>query len=268
MVFELADVSYEYQDKTPALVRISLRIGAGEKIAIMGANGSGKSTLLQIIDGLFYPASGLVTAFGRPLTEDRLKDPGETAEFRSRVGLVFQNPDVQLFSSTVRDEIAFGPAQLGLSPEQVKEYVDQIVEALDLGKLIKRHPYNLSGGEKKKVAVASVLSCRPEILLLDEPTAGLDPKTQAWIVDTIVDLNKEGKTIITATHDLAIVPEIADRVYVLGDNHSIVAEGAPSTVLQDGQLMLKANLAHFHVHRHSGQEHAHGHLHIQPDHHE
>lgn len=268
MVFELTDVSYEYRDQTIALAGVSLRIERGEKVAILGANGSGKSTLLQIMDGLYYPSSGTVQALGQPLTEERLKDPTVTADFRSRVGFVFQNPDIQLFSSTVRDEVAFGPTQLGLSPEEIKARVDEVVEMLDLGKIVNKHPYNLSGGEKKKVAVASVISCRPEILLLDEPTAGLDPKTQAWIVDKIVDLSKDGKTIVTATHDLAVVPEIADRVFVLANDHTLATTGSPSDILQDEALMLRANLAHFHVHRHGGQEHKHGHVHIQPDHHE
>lgn len=266
LVFEIENAGYSYGDKVCALQDINMQIFAGEKIAILGANGSGKSTLLHILNCLVFPSAGTVKAFGRFLTEDTLNGGEFSREFRRRVGLVFQNPDVQLFSPTVFDEIAFGPTQLDFSEEEVTRRVNDILKVLDMDKIAQRNPYNLSEGEKKKVAIASVLSCNPEVLLLDEPTAGLDPRTQAWIVDSIVELNQAGKTIVTATHDLSIVPEIADRVYILGENHQVLAEGEPNKLLIDEDLLLKANLAHFHVHRHGAVAHAHRHRHLTHEH--
>jgi len=268
MVFEVKDVVYKYADDSPALDGVSFRAKAGEKVAILGANGSGKSTLLHILDGLYFPVSGSVHAFGRPLTEESLHDMSLAKEFRRRVGFVFQNPDVQLFSSTVWDEVAFGPLQLGLTDSEVNRRVNDVLEMLNLKKVANRHPYNLSGGEKKKVAIASVLACNPDVLLLDEPTAGLDPKTQAWVVDCIVGLNRAGKTIITATHDLSTVRETADRIYILGEEHKVIAEGNPAGLLQDEELLIRGNLAHYHVHRHGLLTHAHAHRHLTHDHHE
>lgn len=266
LVFEIENISYLYADKIRALQNVSMRIFEGEKIAILGANGSGKSSLLHVLNCLVFPSAGTVKAFGHPLTEDNLNGEEFSREFRRRVGLVFQNPDVQLFSPTVFDEVAFGPIQLDLSHDEATRRVNDVLEALDIDKIAQRNPYNLSGGEKKKVAIASVLSCNPEVLLLDEPTAGLDPRTQAWVVDSIVELNRAGKTIITATHDLSIVSEIADRIYILGENHQVLAEGKPDKLLVDEELLIKANLAHFHVHRHGAVAHAHRHRHLTHEH--
>lgn len=268
MVFEVKDIVYKYADGSPALDGVSFRAKAGEKMAILGANGSGKSTLLHILNGLYFPVSGSVHAFGRPLTEESLHDMSLAKEFRRCVGFVFQNPDIQLFSSTVWDEVAFGPLQLGLTDSEVDQRVNDVLEMLNLKKVANRHPYNLSGGEKKKVAIASVLACNPDVLLLDEPTAGLDPKTQAWVVDCIVGLNQAGKTIITATHDLGTVQETADRIYILGEEHKVIAEGNPAGLLQDEELLIRGNLTHYHVHRHGLLTHAHAHRHLAHDHHE
>ena len=268
MIFEIKDIIYSYSDGSEALDQVSMHVQNGEKVAILGANGSGKSTLLHILDGLYFPEHGHVHAFGELLTEERLREPGFSQAFRRRVGFVFQNPDVQLFSSTVWDEVAFGPLQIGLPQEEVVERVEDVLGMLGIAKLSKRHPYNLSDGEKKKVAIASVLSYNPEVLLLDEPTAGLDPKTQAWVVDCIIELNQAGKTTVIATHDLNIVQEIAERIYVLGEEHKVIAEGNPAHILQDEELLIKGNLAHFHVHRHGSIIHAHSHQHTAHDHHD
>jgi cobalt/nickel transport system ATP-binding protein len=266
LIFEIKNVGYLYTDKVRALQGVSMKVFQGEKIAILGANGSGKSTLLHVLNCLVFPSVGTVKAFGHFLTEDSLNGEQFSREFRRRVGLVFQNPDVQLFSPTVFDEIAFGPTQLDFSEEEVTRRVNDILKVLDIDKIAQRNPYNLSEGEKKKVAIASVLSYNPEVLLLDEPTAGLDPRTQAWIVDSIVELNLAGKTIITATHDLSIVPEIADRIYILGENHQVIAEGESDKLLVDEELLIRANLAHFHVHRHGAVAHAHRHRHLIHEH--
>lgn len=242
---------------------INLRICRGEKIAVLGANGSGKSTLQKILDGLIFPTGGVVRAFGCELTEDTLQDRDFSRDFRQRVGFIFQNSEAQLFSPSVWDEIAFGPLQLDLPKNEVVERVESIIDMLGLRSLKNRAPYKLSGGEKKKVAIASVLSINPEVLILDEPTNGLDPRTQMWLVEVLVKLHQAGKTIVTATHNLDIVQDIADRVIVLSEDHLITAEGRPEEILRSRELLLRVNLIGEHYHEHShGAEQGHGHAHF------
>ena len=263
-VFELRDVSFAYDGKVKALDGINLCIKAGERVAILGSNGSGKSTLLKLLDGLYYADSGETYAFGAPLTEEVFRDDEFNFSFRRRVGLVFQDSDVQLFSPSVWDDIAFAPLQLGLSRDDVLARVDAALAALRIDKLRDRAPHRLSGGEKKRVALASVLSLNPDVWLMDEPTAGLDPRSQSWLVDFIIEQGRAGKTIVTATHDLNIVESIADKVYVIDEDHHIVAEGAPDEILSDHSLLIACNLMHEHRHRHKAgeTEHAHPHIHI------
>lgn len=267
MIFEAKDLFYKYADGIVALDNINIEVEEGDKVAVLGANGSGKSTLLHILNGLFFAESGSVYAFGQQLTEEFFRDPEYTLDFRKKVGFVFQNPDVQLFSATVWDEIVFGPKQLGLPQEEIEERVEDVLDLLGIAKLKDRNPYRLSGGEKKKVAIASVLSCNPSVLLFDEPTASLDPRTQAWIIDCLIELNSAGKTIVTATHDLSTVQEIADRVYVLGEDHKIIAEGKTALILRDEDVLLKGNLAHYHYHKHGSLLHKHKHHHHGLGHH-
>jgi cobalt/nickel transport system ATP-binding protein len=203
-IFQAEKISFSYNNQI-ALKDVSLTVGAGERIAILGANGSGKSTLLKLFDGLYFPQSGTLSAFGAPLTEQSLEDETRAFAFRRRVGLVFQDPDVQLFSPTVWDEVTFAPLHLGLPKSEVVERSEWAMDLLGITKLRDRAPHRLSGGEKKKVALASILSLRPEVWLLDEPTASLDPRSQSRLLDFIGELTQEGKTIITATHDLDIV---------------------------------------------------------------
>ena len=217
-IFDLQNVSHSYLDRFEALKDINLQITAGEQITIIGANGSGKSTLLLILDALIYATSGEVYAFGHPVTEERfnaLEDNEFARYFRTKVGFVFQNPDVQLFSSTVFDEIAFGPLQLGLPREEVIKRTEEVITMLALSNLRDRAPHTLSGGERKKVCIASILSINPDVLLLDEPTGGLDPRTQLWLTELLQDLAKAGKTIITATHDMNIVEQISTKSHCL-----------------------------------------------------
>ena len=155
------------------------RSRAGEKVALLGANGCGKSTLLKILDGLLFPDGGSYRAFGQPVTEDDLEDEQFSMGFRSRVGFIFQNSDAQVFSPTVREDVAFGPLQLGWSRDKVARRIDDVLSMLEIADLADRAPFQLSGGEKKRVAIASVLVMNPEVLLFDEPTAALDPRTQA-----------------------------------------------------------------------------------------
>ena len=263
-IFEIQDVSFAYDEKVKALDQINLTIRAGERIAILGSNGSGKSTLLKVMDGLYFPTIGKVCAFGQSLTEQAFRDDGFNFAFRRRVGLVFQDSDVQLFSPSVWDDVAFAPLQLGLSREEVLARVAAALAALRIEKLRDRAPHRLSGGEKKRVALASVLSLNPDVWLMDEPTAGLDPRSQSWLVDFLIDQGRAGKTIVTATHDLNIVDTIADRVYVLNEDHHIVAQGSPDEVLSNQELLIACNLMHEHLHWHKDveEEHSHPHIHL------
>jgi len=263
-IFELRNVSYTYLGKIEALKDVDIGIRQGEQITIMGANGSGKSTLLAILDGLVFPTAGECYAFGTRITEeifDSLAENEFRYYFRKKVGFVFQDADVQLFSPTVFEEIAFGPLQLDLAREEVVSRVEEVMEMMDLSRLRERAPHTLSGGEKKKVCIASVLSTNPDVLLLDEPTAGLDPRTQLWLIELLQELGKAGKTIITATHDLDIIEQISDRAVVMGEDHRIKVDRHAKKVLADLDLLLSANLIHRHMHRHDAIVHQHLHSH-------
>ena len=245
-ILECRDVSYAYLDKVPALDHVSMQVHAGEKLALLGANGSGKSTLLKVLDGLVFPQSGSFTAFGEPVTEETLEDEQMSQGFRSRVGFVFQNSDAQVFSPSVREEIAFGPLQMGMSREETLTRIDEVLAMLDIADLADRAPFQLSGGQKKRVAIASVLVMNPEVLLFDEPTAALDPRTQEWLTGLIEDLSDAGKTIVHATHDLDVLDRIADRCLVFSEDHRVVAEGTPVDIMSQRDLLLEVNLIHHH----------------------
>jgi cobalt/nickel transport system ATP-binding protein len=266
MAFELRDVYFAYLGKFPALSGIDINIRKGEKICIIGANGSGKSTLLHMLDGLIFPDKGAIRAFGRELKENNFNDESFSRDFRKRVGLVFQNPDVQLFCPTVKEDIVFGPLQLGEEKEIIKKRLDALVKTLDIVNLLDRSPHQLSIGEKRKVAIASTLIINPEVIILDEPTAGLDPLTTRHIIDFLIQENSSGKTIITSTHDLHIVEEIADTVYVFGQEKRIVKSGKPDEILKDTELLKANNLIHIHRHRHEETIHAHPHQHLNHHH--
>lgn len=245
-ILEASGLHYAYLDRYPALTDVSFTIQRGQRVALLGANGCGKSTLLKILDGLIFASQGSYSAFGQPVTEDTMEDVQMSEGFRSRIGFVFQNPDAQVFSPTVREEIAFGPLQLGISREDTASRVEDITRMLGITNLLDRAPYQLSGGQKKKVAIATVLVMGPEVLLFDEPTAALDPRTQYWLMDLIEQLGNAGKTIVHATHDLDALYRIADRCLVFSEDHRIVAEGTPEQILVDRQLLLRVNLIHEH----------------------
>ena len=259
-VFELADVCFAYPSH-PALDALSLRIKRGDRVALLGANGSGKSTLLRLLDALYFPASGELKAFGKLLSEAAMADDETNDAFRRRVGLVFQNPDVQIFNPTVFDEVAFGPLQLGWTKAEITQRSDAILARFAIGHLKDRAPHRLSGGEKKRVALASVLILEPEVLLLDEPTAALDPESQGEVIRFLIESRGTGRTIVTATHDLDIVEDIADYVFVLADG-KLAGAGTPSEILADEALLRRTHLVHAHWHRHAdGSTHSHLHAH-------
>ncbi|MGH2513118.1 MAG: energy-coupling factor ABC transporter ATP-binding protein, partial [Candidatus Limnocylindrales bacterium] len=256
-VFELHGVRYVYAGRHVALDGIDLRIERGEQVVLLGANGSGKSTLLKLLDGIIAPSAGTMRALGRDVAA--VADGLDSFRFHREVGLVFQDPDIQLFSATVFDDVAFGPLQLGLGRDEVRAACDEALRQMDIAHLADRAPFELSGGEKKRAAIASVLSLRPDVLLLDEPTASLDPRTKWVLVNLIRQLGEGGKTLVTATHELDIVPLIARRVIVIGENRRVLADGRPEAILADRDLLIRANLIHEHLHEHGGTRHAHDH---------
>jgi cobalt/nickel transport system ATP-binding protein len=268
-VYSLRDVCQQYRPGVLSLDGIDLTIRAGEHVAIVGANGSGKSTLLKMLDGLVFPTSGSLMALGRELTEAALDEPEFRREFRSRVGFVFQDADVQLFCSNAYDELAFGPLQLGLTEAEVRARVSETAEALRITELLDRAPYTLSGGEKKRVAIAAILAMKPDVLLLDEPTNALDPRSQVWLLEVLSEWKAAGKTVVLTTHDLGSAAEFADRMVVLSEQHRVAADGPPEGVLARHELLLEVNLIHEHAHRHGSaaheHPHAHGHVHGHED---
>ena len=263
-IFEVQNVCFEYE-KIPALRGLSLTIDRGQSVALVGANGSGKSTLLRLLDALSFPSSGTISFCGDQLSPELFRNDGYALSFRRRVALVFQNPDVQLFNPTVFDEVAFGPLQMDWSSAEVVAKVDKTLQLMGIGHLRDRAPYRLSGGEKKRVALASVIVLDPEVLLLDEPTSMLDPRSQSQLIDLIQQWKGSAKTVITATHQLEIVEDIADRVFVL-EQGSVAASGSAHDILSDGDLLLRANLVHAHRHKHGETIHSHPHLHSHGEH--
>ena len=259
-IFDVRDVVFRYNNLT-ALNGLSLTIKENQRIAILGANGSGKSTFLRLLDALYFADSGEISAFGDALTEESFQDEEFAFRFRRRVALVFQNPDVQLFNPTVFDELAFGPLQLRWEKDEIRRRVGKTLEMMEIAHLKDRSPHRLSGGEKKRVALASVLILNPQVLLLDEPTAALDPKSQGRVVDFLIGWGNETKTVITATHDLDIVEDIADYCFVF-QNGRVAGEGIPAQILANTDLLESTNLIHAHQHAHSsGKTHSHSHLH-------
>jgi cobalt/nickel transport system ATP-binding protein len=258
--FALADVHYAYRD-IPALDGLSLRIPTGQCIALLGANGSGKSTLLRLLAALVFPDRGRLAAFGEELSEARMQEEAFAYAFRRRVGLVFQSPEVQLFNPTVFDELAFGPLQLGWAKDEIRRAVDAMLAEFSIADLKHRSPHRLSGGEKKRVALASVLITQPEVLLLDEPTAALDPPNQSEVVRFLAGCRGTGRTVVTATHNLDIVAEIADYCLVLQAGR-LLAHGTPPDILGDAALLRTSQLLHAHWHVHAdGLAHMHPHVH-------
>jgi len=250
--FEVADVRYAYGE-IAALDGVSLAIPQGRRIALLGANGSGKSTLLRLLAGLSFPGSGSIRFLGDELSRARLEEQEFFFSFRRKVGVVFQNPDVQLFNASVFDELAFGPLQMGWPAQKIRERVNEVLCEMRIEDLKDRAPHRLSGGEKKRVAIASVLVLDPEVLLLDEPTAALDPASQTQIVELLASWKNTGRTVVIATHDLDALEDLADDCFLLKDGQ-IAGQGDPLAVLHDVGLLERAGLIRPH-------KHTHGHVH-------
>jgi cobalt/nickel transport system ATP-binding protein len=257
MVFEVDGVSLALRGR-PVLRDVRFEVAAGERVVLLGVNGCGKTTLLKLLDGLAFPSSGAIRYRWRPLDAAALGDAAFRRTFRSEVALLFQNVDAMLFNPTVRDEIAFGPRQLGLA--DVKARVARAVEAFDLGALLERPPFELSGGEKKRVALAALLAVEPKVLLLDEPTANLDPASAARLVDLLAGL--PDVTVIVSTHNLSVAEELGRRAILLAPGRAgVLHDGPTAALVRDERLLVESGLAHRHVHEHGTAAHAHFHVH-------
>jgi len=235
-VIEVSGVTFRYKDQeTPALENISLEIRQGEFAGIIGSNGSGKSTLLRHLNGLQLPQQGSVLVLSKDVRS------WNRQELARKVGLVFQNPDHQIFESTVRREIEFGPKQFRFKEEEIKESSDRAIEIMDLGNRVEDDPFQLSKGERQRVAVASVLSIRPDILILDEPTTGLDYRQQKHLMELLRELNQAGTTILIVTHALKLVGDYCNYAILLSRGR-VVSEGHPRELFFSGHPIRLPNL--------------------------
>jgi cobalt/nickel transport system ATP-binding protein len=242
----------------PVLREVSFAVAPGERLVLLGVNGCGKTTLLKALDGLLAPAAGRVLYAGEPLTAARLGEAAFRRRFRGEVGLLFQNVDAMLFNPTVADEIAFGPRQLGLA--DVDGRVARWARRFDVEPLLERPPFELSGGEKKRVALAALMAVEPRVLLLDEPTASLDPATGARLVDFLEGLH--GTTVITSTHNLTVAEELGARAVLLAPGRpGVLYDGPTAALVEDLGLLIDSGLAHRHTHHHGDAGHDHFHVH-------
>jgi cobalt/nickel transport system ATP-binding protein len=240
-VIEICNVSFRYKDIL-ALRDINLKVDKGEAIALVGPNGSGKSTLLKLINGIVFPECGVYSFNGVEITSKKLQDSKFSKLFHKRVGFVFQNSDSQLFCSTVYEEVAFAPIQMGLEEQEIEKRVSDCLNLLNIESLRNRTPYTLSGGEKKRVAIASVLSHNPDVLVLDEPMNGLDPKTKRFLRELLMKLNNSGKTIICSTHDFEYVEGIFRRALVFSKENTVIRDDGYSRVINDDEFLYKNNI--------------------------
>ena len=238
MLFRLENLSHRYSDGTLALDNVSLSFAKGERTALLGTNGSGKTTLLHHLNGILKPTSGKVYFEDKPLEYDSKS----LLDLRRRVGFVFQDPNDQLFAPTVKQDVAFGPLNLGQPADQVKKAVDEALRTVGMAEYADKPPHFLSLGQKKRVALAGVLAMQPEVLIMDEPTSNLDPRATSEILHLLLHLNKEfGITLLLATHDVDMVPLFANKLYILNKG-KIVSEGSPGELFSDAELIRSVNL--------------------------
>ena len=240
-MIELKNVQFSYE-KVSALKDINLTIAAGESVALLGSNGCGKSTLLKMLNGILFPQKGAYYFQGDEVSKSSMKDATFAKGLHQKIGFIFQNSDTQLFCTNVYEEIAFAPRQMGLEEKEVRKRVEDCLRLLNLEEFQNRTPYHLSGGEKKKVALACILSMNPDIIVLDEPWNGLDPKTQRWLVNFLKELNARGKTIILSTHNLEFLEELTARAILFNEEHQIVADQKLEEILCNEKLLKEVNL--------------------------
>lgn len=231
-VIEITDLQYVYPDGNKAINEVSLKLKHGESVGIVGANGAGKSTLLKLLIGIIFPCNGSITVGNIPVTKKTL------SQIREKVGMVFQNPDDQLFMNTVYDDVAFGPRNYKLNEDEVAKRVLKVLEIVGILHLKDRAPYKLSGGEKRSASIAAILSMHPDILIMDEPTTALDPKSRRCLINLLKSFDH---TKIIASHDLDMVFELCERTIILKEG-VIIADGLTSELMINEELMEKCSL--------------------------
>jgi len=250
-LIELKNATYYYEDKK-VLDDISLSIKRKEKVTLLGCNGSGKSTLLRVLSALYFAKRGEYLLDGVKITKKSVDK-----NIRKKIGILFQNPESMIFNPTVRDEIAFSLKEFDF--EEVDRRVEDIAKRFGIENLLDKNPLFLSGGEKQKVMLSSILVYEPEVLLLDEPTASMDPKTSGWFIDMVLELDK---SVLIATHDLSLAYEVSDRAVVIDENHRKIYDGDIDKLFGDLKTLQKANLIHKHKHKHKDFAHSHYHGHF------
>lgn len=218
---ELKDISYRYEDGTEGLNHVDLSLDKGKCYCLKGPNGCGKSTLFRILNGLSFPTEGHYFFDGTEITAAYLHNKKNASAFHSRIGFLFQDTEVMLFTGSVEDEIAFGLYQMGLDDEEVHNRTEHYISALSLEHLRKKAPFNLSGGEKKRTALAVVLAMEPDVIIMDEPLSGLDEDGQKWICDTLTSLKSHDRLMLIATHNDELIGEIADETILMNRDHQI-----------------------------------------------
>ena len=233
----IKNLSYTYPDGTHALKNVNMEILKGQKVAIMGPNGAGKSTLFSHFNGLTEPKSGYLEIDGKKMEYDKKT----LLEIRQKVGIVFQDPNDQLFAPTVKEDVAFGPMNLGLDYEEVEKRVNEALELVGMKKFKDKTPHHLSGGQQKRVAIAGIIAMRPEIMILDEPTAGLDPQGVDQVLTILNNLNKDGMSIVISSHDIEMVNGFAEKIFVLYEGE-LLARGDKHEIFSNKELLKKAHL--------------------------
>lgn len=231
------NLSFTYPDGTQALKNINIEIEKREKVAIIGPNGAGKSTLFSHFNGLTEPTSGCVKIEGKPISFEK----DELLKVRQKVGIVFQDPNDQLFAPTVKEDIAFGPMNLGLSYDEVEKRVEDALKMVGMENYEDKTPHHLSGGQQKRIAIAGIIAMKPELMILDEPTAGLDPDGVEKVLNIMNQLNEEGMTLIISSHDIDMISKYADKIFVLY-NGEIIESGNKNKIFSDMELLKKAHL--------------------------
>lgn len=238
MILEVRDVWYSYEENDQfSLQGLDLKVKRGSKVAFMGANGCGKSTFFLCCNGILRPQKGSILFHGQPISYQRK----ELLSLRAKVGIVFQDPDKQLFSASVEQEISFGVLNLGATKEAARSAVDQVIEALEITPFRKRPVHALSGGQKKQVSIADILVMNPEIIILDEPAAALDPKHARMVNQMVDQLTEQGITVMMATHDIDYAYAWADAIVLMKEGR-VLCQGSPKEVCQKTELLTETNL--------------------------